>query len=88
MEKAIVVCELHPDGHVKQYDYPDVPTIGDGPPPWGTPMEWAMRFALVTRTDLKHPVWIELRHQPASLTTIAKEHRRMLRWTPPAGGTH
>jgi hypothetical protein len=81
----IVVCELLPSGKVHQSAYPDerrrlsrrrvsasasASTAMPGMPPWGSPLEWAMRFAGLALRDLKHPCWIEERDRPASRLTI------------------
>ncbi len=79
----IVVCELLPSGQVKQYDYTKPP--GPEVPPWGSPLEWALRIAGLALRDLRHPSWIELREQPASRPTIEKANKSLLRnpFTPP-----
>ena len=83
----IVVCELLPDGGVTQHDYPDVSAVVPGEPPWGTPLEWAMRIAGVALRDLRHPCWIERKDQPASRPTLESAARLQLRWSRPKG-TH
>jgi hypothetical protein len=79
----IVVCELLPSKGIKQHAYPD--SGGEGVPPWGSPIEWAMRIARPALRDLRHPSWIERRDQPASKLTIEASNRRLLRnpFTPP-----
>jgi hypothetical protein len=83
----IVVCELQSRGSVKQHEYPDFGSLGGTPPPWGTPLEWAMRIAGIALRDLRHPCWIERSEQPASRITLELAARRQLRWSRPEG-TH
>ena len=84
----IVVCSLHPSGHVEKHAYTKNPVDPSVVPPWGTPLEWAMRIAGQSLRELRRPSWIERQDQPASRPTIERGLRNKLRFTPPAGGTH
>jgi hypothetical protein len=74
----IVVCSYKQPEGLKRFEYPENP-LDSGVPPWGSPMEWAMRIAGISLRELKRPAWIERSDQPASRVTIEQRNRWLLR---------
>jgi hypothetical protein len=71
----VVVCAKLPAGGLDLLHYTENP-LGTGVPPWGSPLEWAMRIATINVRELKRPSWIEDFNQPASFPTIKLWEKR------------